>query len=329
MKKTSQKSFLTKEEQYILSNITITKEQIKIAKSLTKEQIKSAINLKNDLIFRLVFGTKGNEKITKDFLEGILDTEIDSVELDQNPIVMPDIFNEKVGILDVKVKLKDGTIIDLEMQNSNEHNLIKRAHFYICRVYSKQIDAGVNYANLKKTIGIFILNYDLLNDNKDFKTTYKMTNVKDINDSLDELELHFIELPKFEKARPDANNKLNQWLYYLSDLDEEAIAMAVQSNAAIKEADTKIRKMKEEEALKYLAYLKMKGELDYNSNMKGAREEGRREGILIGEKRGKEQGIRLQKNIVAKKLLNLGLSVSNIAQITELSEEEVKKLQKL
>ena len=330
MKKTSKPSLLTKEEQYVLSRIKVTKEQIRLAQNLSKDEVKKAINLKNDIIFRLIFGSKGNERITKDFLEGVLGYEIDSVELDQNTIILPEIFDEKIGILDVKVKLKDGTIIDIEMQNSNEYNFVKRAHFYVCRVYSKQVEEGVSYANLKKAIGIFILNYDLLKEKEEFATTYKMTNIKDINANFDELEMHYIELPKFEKAKPDLKNKLNQWIYYLINKDEEAVKMAVQSNTAIKEVDEKIRKMEDEEALKYLAFLRMKGELDYNSNIEGARAEGEAKGRAEGEAKGRAEGEakgrKESKKIIAKKLLKTGMSITEIAEITEMSEEEISKL---
>ena len=221
-------------------------------------------------------------------------------------------------------------------------------------MYTSQLKQGNEYYKLQKTIGIFILDYELFSDKNDFKTTYKMTNIKDLSDSLDELELHFIELPKFERARPEITDKLIQWMYFLSNIDEEAVQMAIRGNTAIKEANEKISKMEKDEAIKYMAFLKMKGEHDYNTNMHGAREEGirvgkeegirigeergkragRTEGIRIGEERGKRagrtEGIRIGEECgklsIAKKLLKNGMKISEIAKITELPEKEIRKL---
>lgn len=38
----------------------------------------------NDVIFHCLFGTKGNEKITKAFLEKLLNKEVEEINLDLN-----------------------------------------------------------------------------------------------------------------------------------------------------------------------------------------------------------------------------------------------------
>lgn len=45
------------------------------------EEIKELLTPKNDIIFKKLFGKKGNERIVKDFLEAILERKIKSVEL--------------------------------------------------------------------------------------------------------------------------------------------------------------------------------------------------------------------------------------------------------
>ena len=53
------------------------------------------ITPKNDLVFKKLFGTKGNEGILKDLLESILDIEIDSLVLDLNTEMLPDFYDGK------------------------------------------------------------------------------------------------------------------------------------------------------------------------------------------------------------------------------------------
>ena len=55
-------------------------------------------------------------------------------------------------------------------------------------------------------------------------------------------------------------------------------------------------------------------------------EEGRNEGIAIGEERGISLGITQAKLETAKKFLSMGLSIKQIADGTGLSIEEIEKL---
>ena len=48
--------------------------------SETKEN-KPILNLKNDIVFKAFFSRKGNEKFLIDFLESLLETKIESIEI--------------------------------------------------------------------------------------------------------------------------------------------------------------------------------------------------------------------------------------------------------
>lgn len=70
----------------------------------------------NDYIFKRIFGRIGNENITKNLLESVLETKIKSVSLDTNPILEKNLNDDKFGILDVKVKLENNILCDIEVQ---------------------------------------------------------------------------------------------------------------------------------------------------------------------------------------------------------------------
>ena len=46
------------------------------------ENVERELTPKNDIIFKRLFGKKGNEEIVKDFLEAVLDIKIESVEIE-------------------------------------------------------------------------------------------------------------------------------------------------------------------------------------------------------------------------------------------------------
>ena len=73
--------------------------------------------LKNDYLFKLLLGSEENKVCLQDFLECVLDMPtgmITDLELLDKELTK-DAITDKTGILDVKVRLKDGTTIDIEI----------------------------------------------------------------------------------------------------------------------------------------------------------------------------------------------------------------------
>ena len=120
--------------------------------------------LTDDYIFKRVFAYKGNESVLKDFLEALLKIEIKGIKI-TNPEIIPYEKGEKRGLLDIKAEINDGTMLDVEMQMKNERNTEERATEYIGKMISEQLQVGEDYQNLKKSIVIFITNYNFLKRN--------------------------------------------------------------------------------------------------------------------------------------------------------------------
>ena len=79
-----------------------------------------------------------------------------------------------------------------------------------------------------------------------------------------------------------------------------------------------ITKMSQNTAKRSLVESRRKAILDYNTDMLGEREEGRKEGIELGvDKRNIETAIEMKKK---------GFDISDISEISHLSIEEIEKL---
>ena len=79
------------------------------------------LTLKNDYLFKLLLGSEENKTCLQDFLECILDMPagmIADLELLDKELTK-DAISDKTGILDVKLRLKDGTTIDIEISFSD------------------------------------------------------------------------------------------------------------------------------------------------------------------------------------------------------------------
>ncbi len=80
----------------------------------------------NDLVFHYIFGSKGNENITKDFLKQTLKRNVKKIDLDLNLNLQKEDFDDKLGILDVRAKDENGTNYNIEMQNVTSNTLPER-----------------------------------------------------------------------------------------------------------------------------------------------------------------------------------------------------------
>lgn len=68
-----------------------------------------------------------------------------------------DSVNDKTGVLDVKLRLKDGTVIDIEIQNRWNDEFAQRTVFYWAKMYTGNLQKGEVYTKLPKCITINIV----------------------------------------------------------------------------------------------------------------------------------------------------------------------------
>ena len=174
----------------------------------------------------------GNEDILKDLLEAVLDISIKNVTV-KNPELPVNLYDSKAGILDINVEIDDNTICNIEMQVSNLGNFDKRSTYYMSRIFSENLKSSEDYSKLKKAIVINFLDFELYKRNSYHSIAHmKFENTKEIefvdmgysNDeqfAVHDLEMHFIEIPKFVKKNPNTDARLEQWLWLLAGREEK------------------------------------------------------------------------------------------------------------
>ena len=73
------------------------------------------LKVTNDYVFKRIFGKKGNEDITRSFIEAVTSEYYEDINLEDTPILERDLLENKMGILDVKVVANEINDIDIEM----------------------------------------------------------------------------------------------------------------------------------------------------------------------------------------------------------------------
>ena len=279
------------------------------------------LQLTNDYIFKRLFSKKGNEDILKDLLEGILEIPIEKVEVMQEVELERVDIKDKLGVLDIKAVINEDTTVDIEMQIADEKNMIERTLFYWSGLYYTGLKRGQDYKLNNKVITINILMYNIFKKEK-YHTIATIKEDENNEKITDKLEIHFIELPKFLKSKEKGNRKLRQWLDFICNKRKGEIEMAVKENEKIAKASQEWEYLRGDEAVKRMAFLKEKWERDWNSSMRSAKEIGMEKGIKEGIKKGKKEGTRA----VAIKMLLKEIDKEIIAEVTNLTLEEIEKI---
>lgn len=92
---------------------------------------------KLDIIFQALFGEIGSERITKKFLEAILDKTLEEIDLSGNIVLRRENIEDKMGVLDILVKINKEEYCNLEMQLIEKDKLLERILYYWARIYTK------------------------------------------------------------------------------------------------------------------------------------------------------------------------------------------------
>ena len=195
---------------------------------------------------------------------------------------------------------------------------------------AEQLKAKQNYKELKKIITINILKYSYLERNSYHsiaRMKYEDTSPtefvdmgynKEEEEATNTFEMHFIELPKFKEKNPDCNTKLEQWLWLIDGSKEEKVEMSAKENEEIDKTVKELDKLSKDpdEIAKYEE--REWSIMRYNVEMKTNRELGKKEGEARGRKEKEVE--------IVKKLHSLNTPIEKIAEIVNISTEEVKQI---
>ena len=290
---------------------------------------------KLDVVFQALFGEVGNEKITKGFLETILERKIEKIDLNKNPILRREFKDDKLGVLDILAELEGKENCNIELQLIDQKNIVERILYYWSRLYGRQIRQGEEYEKLEKTIVILITNFKISNlEELEYHSTWKIMETKSKKKIIltNKLEIDIIELPKI-MGKENNNDKLLDWLYFLENPECERVTKKMEENENLKEAVNRLNTLSEDEYLQRIADLREKAIRDekaiYGRGIEIGEEQGLKKGIEQGKKEGKKQEEKRQKEEMKrkmkemiKKMLEMGMDIETIIKVTGLSKED-------
>ena len=289
----------------------------------TQQTKEKKYNLKNDVIFQTFFARKGNEEFLIDFLNALLNKNIQKIEIREEVNLERLTREEKGGRLDLQAKLEDGTIVSIEMQIRDEGNFKERTTLYAGKVEARETKKGTDYEDISQIIMINILGFNLLDVDDYISETAIVIDKHRNYEVLDGIKWYFIELPKFRKTNPNMNEKINQWLAFIDDNNKELVDMAENKNETLKKARIEMNHLAGDAEIRRLAELREKWEMDRISAINHATKIGKEE----GKKEGIEEGKKKEKLEIAIEMLKEKMPIDTIAKLTKLSKEEIEKIE--
>lgn len=180
-------------------------------------------DLKNDYIFRKIFGTHPEilRGLLNDLLERTGDQTIVSIEYLPSEL-MPLVQGAKLSVLDVRCKDQRGSIFVVEMQLIHMAGFIERVVYNACKTYVNQLKAGELYTKLVDVVAISICDFELwpdaVQDAKNEPRTPMLSHFMTVEKTngaqkLAQVQYAFLELPKVPKEKPAGGAALWAWLF--------------------------------------------------------------------------------------------------------------------
>ena len=275
---------------------------------------------KVDFVFKRIFGNEKHPDILISFLNAVMKPKdlIESVQI-RNSDIEKEHIEDKYSRLDIKAITNKGEYINIEIQVKNEYNMIKRSLYYWSKMFENQIVEGDNYNKLAKTVCINILDFKYLRNEK-FHNAYRLKEIITNEELTDTMELHFIEIPKLRKLddSEEISDMLEAWVAFIQNPDSEVVEKLEMSKKEIREAKSELVRMSGDSKERYMYEKRKESILEKVSLIESAEQK--------GIEKGKREGAKEEKILIAKNAIDNNLDDNTIQIITGLSLEEIKEL---
>ncbi len=265
------------------------------------------LDVKTDYAFKKVFGSENSKAILISFLNAIVYENAPHKIKDLtivDPYNIPMIKGVKDTFVDVKAILDDDSKVIIEMQVLNHKGFEKRVLYNAAKNYSIQLTRNEAYHLLNPVIALSIVDFVMFEESQNTINSFKLIEKEQFIHYNDDIELIFVELPKFKKELEELNNIKDQWIYFVqnagsleyipSNFDEtikQALENANEANLTKDELEAQYKR-KEFISIQKLAVLK-------------ADEDGIEKGMEKGLQEGLEKGMEQKSIEIAKNLLDV------------------------
>ena len=274
------------------------------------------INPYTDFGFKKLFGTEMNKDLLISFLNALFNNDEKEIEDVQylNSEHLGDGYGDRRAVFDVYCKTKDGGRFIVEMQKAEQTYFKDRSLYYSTFAIREQAPKGKDWDyHLEDVYTVGVLNFKFPGDEypaDSYRHEIKLKDVEDNHVFYPKLTFVYLEMPKFNMAEDELVTMFDKWMFVLRNLsrllDRPKALQDRIFDRLFEQAE--IAKYSPEERREY--EVSVKNYWDYNSTMKTA-------ATNASNERAKK---------IARRMKARGDSVEDIAEMTDLSDEEIEGL---
>ena len=262
-----------------------------------------------DIVFKRLFGTEANADLLIDLLNGVLgfppSRSITAVEI-LNPFNDKEALDDKLSILDIKARDAAGRQFNVEMQIEAYRAYPARVLYYLAKLHQLQMHEGDEFHELTASYSISFLDHVMYPDRPRWHWAFELRDVAEPEVLFsDQLAVHVVELPKFNRAAQSLATPCERWCYFLrhgEELDTDNLPASLQV-APIKKAMEVLRMLTQSDLERERYEARLKFRRDQNAIVHDAEMRGEERGVQRGEERGEERGVLLGRIQLCERLL--------------------------
>ena len=271
---------------------------------------------KHDLVFKTLFGDENDKRLLTGLLQATLNIPLAEYEIFiKNPTDTINYEGQKTPTLDIKLHLKSGKWINIEIQTDKKKYFKNRSLHSLCKLIANQAKRGDKNYTLTDTIVIlicdFIMEKELTHYHNVARLFYTDTNLAFSKVA----SIHVLELPKLPSKHDGST--LWDYLKFIQSETEDDLNMVSLDTYGIKAGVDRLQKLSADEDLQMRMDIWDTWQRDQHCNMMEAREEGLQEGLQKGERRV---------IATAKAMLIEKIPIDIIVKVTGLTKEQITSI---
>jgi predicted transposase/invertase (TIGR01784 family) len=292
------------------------------------------LDVKTDYAFKRVFGATESIPLLINFLNAILDYTgedaiVDLVILD--PYLAPKLAGMKDTYVDVRAKLANGNSVIIEMQVLNVEGFEKRVLYNATKEYAKQLNSGERYHLLNPVIALTFTNFLMFKEFEQYQSSFVLMEQQTLAHYNGDIELIFVELPKFNKTIDDLADIKDKWIYFLKNAGNLTAIPASLKEPCIEDAFERVNEgamTPEELEIQRKRNIYIQDQLGAMSlalrqGLERGIAEGLEQGLEQGLEKGREEGRQAERHALIKQAYENGMPTHLIASFVDMPESDV------
>ena len=273
------------------------------------------INLFTDFGFKKIFGEEASKPLLIDFLNALLPQPNKIVDLSfKNTEQLGQTDADRKAIFDIYCENEVGEKFIVELQKAKQNYFKERTIYYSTFPIRDQAEKGEWNYNLKAVYCVGILDFTFDDYESELERSEVVHTIKLKNQNgktfYEKLTYIYLEMPNFKMVESELNSRLDQWLFFIKNLEDFQSIPSIFSDEIFTKAFEKA------ELAKF-----GQGDLDsYENSLKIYRD---LKGVIdTAFDEGKQEG----RQEIARALKENGVSSEIIIRSTGLTEGEIDNL---